>query len=146
MRQYYVIDTTSLISYYPEIFKQEVKIKQEYLELIKHAFFPSSPIRIIVPSIVFIEIFEKWSVNEENSRCIYSEIFSPINEAPNFEIAPLESEVLEKFISINDDIVNLENHDKIIVATALMHECPIISDDPKIRSYMTKESKYKVLC
>jgi hypothetical protein len=100
MRQYYVIDTTSLISYYPEIFKQEVKIKQEYLELIKHAFFPSSPIRIIVPSIVFIEIFEKWSVNEENSRCIYSAaLWKYSNATLRPQIAKLSQAKREKLIS-----------------------------------------------
>ena len=140
MCQYYVVDTTTIISYYHEIFKQESKINRKYLSLITQAFNSYSKIRIIIPSIVFIEIFEKWCKREEESRCIYSEIFSPINDAANFEISPLQSEVLKNFISIDDSVINLENHDKIIVATSLMHECPIISDDPKIKRYMNSYS------
>lgn len=142
MAELFVTDATSLISYYSDVFQKPSQISREALNLIDRALLSDPAIRLSVPSIVFVEIFEKWFKSEEFAAKIRSEVFEPINNASNIEIKPLEQEVLENFIEIKDDHINLENHDKIILASAMMLNCSLITSDSKIIKYV---KKYKVI-
>lgn len=134
---HYVIDTTSLISYYKDIFGCSSAISATAIKIIKHAFVHST-IRLTIPSIVFVELFEKWNKTEEMQKKIYYEIYYPIKCADNIDIRNIDSEVLENFISIDDRVINLENHDKLVLASAITLEAKIITNDPKIIRYVKK--------
>ena len=136
MADLFVTDTTSLISYFNDVFEQPSQISDYALKIIDKALSNDPAIRLSVPSIVFVELFEKWFKSEEMAAKIRAEVFEQINNAPNIEIKPIEQEVLENFIIIKDDRINLENHDKIILASAMMLNCNLITSDPKIVNYV----------
>lgn len=89
-----------------------------------------------------MEIFDKWFDNEEIAAAIRIEIMTLIAERPNIEIKPIEKEVLENFIKINDDFVKFDNHDKIILASSMMLQWPLIASDSRIIRY---NNKYRVI-
>lgn len=142
MNNGYVVDTTSLISYFNNIFGGPAKISRDALKIIETAFKRDSDIKLSIPSIVFVEIFDKWFINEEIAAAIRIEIMTLIAERPNIEIKPVEKEVLENFIKINDDFIKFDNHDKIILASSMMLQWPLITSDSKIIRY---NNKYKVI-
>jgi len=139
----FVIDTTALISYYSDIFNQGSQISKKGLFVIDHAFKDKDSAIIIVPSIVFVEIFDKWfkgnkGLDEEFRARFTVDVFETIRQAPNFEIREIDAEVLEKFLSLEDLEINLENHDRIILASAIVLEAPLITSDSKIISFIRK--------
>jgi PIN domain nuclease of toxin-antitoxin system len=142
MNNGYVVDTTSLISYFNNIFSGPAKISRDALKIIETAFKRDSDIKLSIPSIVFVEIFDKWFSNEEIAAAIRIEIMTLIAERPNIEIKPVEKEVLENFIKISDDFIKFDNHDKIILASSMMLQWPLITSDSKIIRY---NNKYKVI-
>ncbi|MBK7817800.1 MAG: hypothetical protein IPJ60_09800 [Sphingobacteriaceae bacterium] len=68
---------------------------------------------------------------DENARKYYYEMYYKIKECPDIEIKPLEREVIQEFIDIDDNVESLEHNDKLILSTALQLSCPIITIDPK---------------
>ena len=56
MKQKYVIDTTALMSYFSSTFEIQNKMSQHALDIISQAFNNDSII-LLIPSIVFVEIF-----------------------------------------------------------------------------------------
>ncbi|MCK4764484.1 MAG: hypothetical protein KAW12_19955 [Candidatus Aminicenantes bacterium] len=135
MKKSYVVDTTSLISYFGEVFSRPRQISHNALHIIDKAFKDHDSINLSIPSIVFVEIFEKWFKDEETSAKIRSEIMTPIYAAPNIEIKPLDKEVLENFLKIRDSRIKFDNHDKIILASSMMLQWPLITSDSKIIKY-----------
>ncbi len=131
----YVVDTTSLISYFSNVFGQGSQISEQSLKLIDSAF--SGKVILIIPSIVFVEIFRKWFTSQEMARKIRYEVFERIKSQENIEIKPLESEVLENFIKIVDieSSHNFDNHDKQVLASAMMLQCELITSDRRIIRY-----------
>jgi hypothetical protein len=141
----FVIDTTALISFFPILFDVPSRISPKGLSLIKKSFQAESNCLMTIPSIVFVEIFDKWFrgkniVNQEFRAKFISEVFNPIKISPNIEIRELDIEVLEKFLYLNDPIINLENRDKIVLASAIVLESPLITSDRKIRTYVKKHN------
>ena len=139
----FVIDTTSLISYFPDLFNQGSKISAKALSIIDKAFADENSALIVVPSVVFVEIFDKWfsgdkSANDEFRARFNIDVFQTISKASNFEIRELDNEILEKFVELNDSNINLENRDKIILASAMVLEAPIITSDGIIIKYISK--------
>ena len=61
MKQKYVIDTTALMSYFSSTFEIQNKMSQHALDIISQAFNNDSII-LLIPSIVFVEIFSKQNV------------------------------------------------------------------------------------
>jgi len=135
MAKNYVIDTTSLISYFEKVFKEKPKISRPALRVIGNAFKMHSEIKLSIPSIVFIEIYDKWYRDEEMAAKIKIEIMNLIMERPNIEIKPIEKEVLENFLKIKDKSIKIDNHDKIIMASSMMLQWPLITSDSKIIKY-----------
>lgn len=134
----FVIDTTALISYFGTVFNRDSKISQTGLGLIRQAFQEEGRVLLIIPSIVFVEIFDKWIRNEEFQAKIRSEVFEPIKQSPNIEIRPIDKEVLENFIILTDADIRLENHDRLILASAVALNAPLITSDRKIRKFVAK--------
>jgi len=137
----FVVDTTSLISYFSEIFEQPSQISDNAIKLIDRAFYEDSII-LIFPSVVFVEIFIKWLANEEKVAQIRFDVFEKIKSRGNMEIKPLEREVLENFIKIQDinKKYNFDNHDKQILASAMMLQCPLITSDQRLIRYNNQKN------
>ena len=135
----YVIDTVAVIRYFENVFKQEAKLSAKASRIIEQALvYPSSIVRLSIPSIVFIEIFEKWLSSEEFGARFYYEVFLPISRSPNVEIRSIDKEVLENVTKISGVLASHDLHDKIVVATAIALECPIITSDGKIENYVSQ--------
>ena len=138
MANVFVLDTDSLISYFSDIFGVPCSVSSNAVSIIRRALRDDPFVRLSIPSVIFVEIFEKWFKSEEFCRKFMVEVFHPITSAPTIEIKCIDQEVLENFITIDDRVVNLENHDKIILACAMMLNCPLITCDPKIIEYVEK--------
>ncbi len=145
MRKLYVIDTNSLIAFYKDIFRQSFDYKgspelsKSTKKIIEHAIIDhATDIRISIPSIVFIEIFDKWLKTEEFLRLFYYEVYTPIKCSPNIQIRSTDREVLENLIYITGDLENHDLHDKIILATAMTLESPLITTDKKLIEYVNQ--------
>jgi len=150
----FVIDTVALISYFAHIFTHhpifdvKSKISPKGLSYIDTAFKDyNSRYLIIIPSVVFIEIFDKWfrgnNIADEEFRAMFiAEVFNPIKLAPNIEIRELDFEVLESFLDLKDENARLENRDKIVLATAVVLKSPLITSDTKLKEF---QDKYKVI-
>lgn len=132
----YVVDTCALISYFSEIFEVPSTISTESIEIIDNAFYAKT-VKLIFPATVFIEIFNKWFTNAEIAEKIKIEIYHRIKNCENMEIQPFEKEVLENFILITgiEKKYNFDNHDKQILAAAMMLNCPLITSDECITRY-----------
>jgi len=138
----YVMDTNAVISYFKEVFNQPSKISRKAINLINKAFDVESNVRISIPSMAFIEIYDNLLNDEEILKKFRLDVFVKIKEASNFEIKSLEKEVIENILKIKDDYINLENHDKIFLASAMMLKCPLITSDVMITDYV---KYYKVI-
>jgi predicted nucleic acid-binding protein len=134
----FVIDSVSFINYYNDLFNEREKISKEARRIITKGFDINSPIKLIIPSTVLLELHTKFSKDEEAVRKIYYEIFFKIKESPDIEIKPLEKEVLEEFVKIDDNIVCLEHNDKLILSAAIQLNCSLITIDSKIIYYVKK--------
>lgn len=139
MRNIYVIDTNAIISYFHRIFGVRQILSSRARGIIESALL-SSPweAKLSIPSIVFIEIFEKWFVKEEIARKLWYDFFVIIQRAPNIEVKPIEEEVLENMLRIGNELSGHDMHDKIILASAIMLNCPLITTDRNIIDYIKK--------
>lgn len=141
MKQRYVIDTTSLISYFESIFEKGSAISKSSIQIIEDAF--SDPnIILYYPSIIFLEIFSKYFINEEKAGLIKYEVFEKIRKQENMSIEPIDIEVLEAFMKIQDieHDYNFDNHDKQIFATAMKYNCPLITSDESLIRYNRRKN------
>lgn len=135
----YVIDTNSLIFYFNKIFGEPDKLSAKTRLLIERALSSSEgDIKLSIPAVVLVEIFEKWIRTEEFAAKFHYEVFSLISQSPNIEIKPIEREVLGNLLKIGGELRNHDLHDKIILASAMMLECPLITTDNKIIEYVEK--------
>ena len=146
-KQRIVIDTTALISYFEFVFNKGSRISNKAKSLIDVAFEFDDKILLTIPSIVFVEIFDKWfrgdSTKDEEFRAKFrAEVFERIRQAPNIEIREIDIEVLENFVLLDDSDINLENHDRLILAAAVALGSSLITSDNKIHTYV---EKYKVI-
>ena len=133
MNTLYVSDTNGLIHFFSEVFEQESQLSPQARSIYEQALltYPGS-VRLSIPGIVFVEIYEKWFTNDEFARRFHFEVSSRIVASPNIEIKPIEREVVEIVMSLEGNLANHEIHDKIILASAMMLECPLITSDQAI--------------
>ncbi len=84
---------------------------------------------LLIPSIVFVEIFSKQFQTEEKATKIRYEVYQRILNRSNISIESLDREVLECFLEITDidKKYNFDNHDKIIYATAIKFKTSLIT-------------------
>lgn len=137
-KRYAVLDTNALISYFDSVFKVKPQISDEALKMIRHAFQTDSDVLLSIPSIVFVEIFDKWICDDEFRAMFVAEVLEQILQAPNIEIKPIDQEVLEQFVCLNDSTINLENHDRLVLASAMMLQWPLITSDGTILQYVER--------
>ncbi len=139
----YVIDTNGLISFFSEVFNDNPKfdgappISQKVRNAIQEAVFSfEGGVLLSVPSIVFIEIYEKWLRSEEFFSKFFYEVFIPLKQSPNVEIRAIDQEVLENLLDVDGCLAEHDLHDKIVVASAMTLACPIITVDTKIIEFV----------
>lgn len=133
----FVIDTSSFIDYFDNIFGVPSVLSKRVKRIIGEALsiYPGN-VKLSIPSIVLIEIYEKWLRNEEFASKFYYEVYHMISISPNIEIKPIEREVLENLLIIKDKLDRHDMHDKIILSSAMMLKCPLITRDPDIIQYV----------
>lgn len=139
----YVIDTNGLISFFSRVFEDTPgfdgapPISQRTRSAIELAVSPyEGGVLLSVPSTVFIEIYEKWLRPGEFFRKFFYEIFTPLKQSPNVEIRAIDQEVLENLLTVGGCLAKHDLHDKIVVASAITLECPIITVDHKIIEFV----------
>lgn len=139
----YVIDTNGLISFFAEVFGSvpmfngSPPISQKARNTIQKAVLPfEGGVLLSIPSIVFIEIYEKWLRSGEFLRRFFYEVFTPLKQSPNVEIRAIDQEVLENLLTVDGCLAGHDLHDKIVVASAITLECRIITVDSKIVEYV----------
>lgn len=142
----YVIDTNGIISFFSEIFRcsprydNSPSISQNTINIIKEALSPQEgAVLLSVPSVIFIEIYEKWLSSEEFKSKFWYEVFTPLKQSPNIEIRAIDQEILENLLSVGGTLKQHDLHDKIVVAAAITLECSIITTDTKIMKFVKNE-------
>ena len=116
----FVTDTHSLVWYFTDDDRLSKKALKSFENTVKEG-------QIIVPTVVLAEIM--FIARKGRIGIGFAETIARINAMDNFDIAPLDIEVLK----IADTIeYPLEMHDKLIVATALCYDCGLITRDDQI--------------
>jgi PIN domain nuclease of toxin-antitoxin system len=121
----FVPDTHSLVWYFTDDPRLSGRALKSFESTVKEG-------QIIVPAVVLAEIMfiaQKGRVNLSFTKTI-----ARIEAMDNFEIAPLDLEVLRMADSIE---APLEMHDKLIVATALCYDSSLITRDEQIAKSKT---------
>ena len=137
MREIYVIDTNALIFYFAPLFNQNSKLTQRATGIISAALSSKEDtIKLSIPAIVFVEIYRKWLKTEEFARRFYYEVFCLCKESPNIEIRPIEMETLQQLTRIRGSLEHHEINDKLILASAMVLECPLITLDGEITTFV----------
>ena len=139
----YVVDTNGLISFFAGVFEdttgfdESQSISQKARNAIQEAVYSlEGGVLLSVPSIVFIEIYEKWLRSREFFRKFFYEVFTPLKQSPNVEIRAIDQEVLENLLTVDGCLAEHDLHDKIVVASAMTLECAIITFDEKIIEFV----------
>jgi PIN domain nuclease of toxin-antitoxin system len=143
MRKLYVIDTCCLIAFFDDVFNYapdyegSLELSSKTKTIISQAILSeTTDIRLSVPSVVFIEIYEKWLRTEEFSKRFFYEVYSVLKQSENIEIRPIDREVLEKLIEIDGILKNHDLHDKIVLASAITLKSPLITTDTDVINYV----------
>lgn len=131
MSSRFVLDTVGFINYFNEFFNEANRLSPKSREILNSCFDNLNYNKLIIPSVVFIEIYTKFLKTEEQLLKFYYTIFIILKDNQDVEIKPLEREVISIYNRI-DRMNILEFHDKIIYASAVQLECPLISNDSKI--------------
>ncbi len=139
MTKRFVADTCAILSYYHGIIGSEISVSDDSMNLLFNAFSGSSSVYLSIPSIVFVEVYEKWCSTKEMILKIQYEILNPILELPNIEIREIDDEILMNVFRLDDSIENLEAPDKIILSSAMSLFCPLITSDRKIINYVNRD-------
>jgi predicted nucleic acid-binding protein len=142
MKTRIVIDTNCLIFYFSQLFLQPNRRQHRFsattLNLLDQAFGGAPDVLLSIPSIVFVEIFDKWLTNEEFAKKFYYEVYLRVRESQNIEVRGIDAEVIECAIQIGDIMASHDMHDKIILASAIILDCPLVTTDETIIEYVKK--------
>ena len=143
MPKLFVVDTMAIISYFSNVFGQGTRISKRGLSIIGQAFDFPDEVLLTVPGIVFVEIFDKWfrgvrDQDDEFRAMFRAEVLDRIRNAPNIEIREVDVETLKAFLWLEDPSINLENSDRLILASAAVLRAPLITADPVVIDFVTK--------
>ncbi len=116
----FVTDTHSLIWYFTEDSRLSRKAFDAFEGTVKDG-------TVIVSAVVLAEIM--FIAKKGRVILTFEDTLKKIEEYENFDIAPLDEEILRIADRIEAD---LEMHDKLIVATALYYEAALITKDDMI--------------
>jgi PIN domain nuclease of toxin-antitoxin system len=117
----YVTDTHSLVWYFTENPRLSKKALKVFEKTVKEG-------TIIIPTVVLAEIMH--IAKKGRITMSFTETVKKIEDSENFEITPLDLDVLKKADEIDCE---LEMHDKLIAATALFFDVPLITRDKTIK-------------
>lgn len=117
----YVTDTHSLVWYFTESPRLSKRALTAFEETLEEG-------SIIIPTVVLAEIM--YISRKGRINLSFAETIKRIEETGNFEIAPLDLDILKTADEIDYD---LEMHDRLIVATALSFDVPLITRDEVIK-------------
>lgn len=133
----YVLDTCAIISYFKDVFNDDKDISSEIRDEISVALQNSQPssVRLIVPSMAFIEIRDKWCKCDEIREKIRCEVFIPFFQSENIHICPFEGDILKRALYLDKYDCSFDNHDRYFVAITLEYGCPLITSDTEIKKY-----------
>lgn len=146
MSSNYVADTVAVMSYFSEVFGSPQRLSAKAFNIIGQALVTySTDIKLSIPSVVFIEIFDNCYREEENAAKLRYEFYGVIQSSPNVEVKPIDQEVLENLLNIGDELRHHDIHDKIVLASAMMLNCTLITTDKKIKSYIKKHKLIPVI-
>lgn len=138
-----VLDTCAIISFYQDTFRESSTISNRGLALIQKVV--DGNLKAIVPSIVFIELFDLYSNRQEILKKIRYEVFIPLKSYENVEIRPLDKEVLSVMLTFDDLLEGekFDNHDKQILSCAVVMNCSLVTSDNKIIRYNNRKKLVK---
>ena len=117
----YVTDTHSLVWYFTENPRLSKKALKVFEKTVKEG-------TIIIPTVVLAEIMH--IAKKGRITMSFTETVEKIEENENFEITPLDLDILKKADEIDCE---LEMHDRLIAATALFFDVPLITRDQTIK-------------
>ena len=117
----YVTDTHSLVWYFTDDSRLSSKALQAFQS-------PEEKGIIFVPAVVLAEIM--FIARKGRITLSFEDTLNRIEESENFEIVPLNAEILRAADKIEAD---MEMHDRLIVATALWHNASLITKDETLR-------------
>ena len=118
---YFVTDTHSLVWYFTE----DTRLSEKALETLEQT---TQEGLIIVPSVVLAEIM--FIAKKGRISITFVETLKKIEEYDNFDIAPLDADILKVADKIEAD---MEMHDKLIIANAINFQATLITRDEQIR-------------
>lgn len=118
----YVTDTHSLVWYFTEDPRLGEKALEVFEGTIKEGI-------IIIPIVALAELM--FIAKKGKITLTFEETLKKIEEYENFDIAPLDIDILKVADKIEAE---LEMYDKLIVATALYSNAVLITKDELIRS------------
>ena len=116
----YITDTHSIVWYFTE----DPRLSRHALKVFEKTVREEV---IIIPVVVLAEIM--YISNKGKITLTFNETLQKINSYENFIVAPLDLEILKVAEKIK---LNLEMHDKLIVATTLYYNASLITRDPLI--------------
>ncbi len=117
----YVTDTHSLLWY----FSDDPHLSRKALNAFEKTIENGS---IIIPIIVLAEIM--YIAKKGRIEMTFVETVKRIDDMENFEIVPLDMDILNIADKIEDE---LEMHDRLIAATALFFKVPLITRDQALK-------------
>ena len=139
MEKRYVIDSVAFINYFNQFFEENNQLSNETRKILDKCFNKRNTYYfLVIPSIVFIEIFRKFLKSEELVRKFYYDIYLSILDNETIEIKPIEKEVLQIFQKLYD--FKLEHHDRLVFATSIQLYSILITRDPDIIKYNKKRN------
>ena len=117
----YVTDTHALVWYFSEDSHLGKKALDIFESTVKEGL-------IIIPVLVLAEIL--YISKKGKITLSFQETLQKIENSDNFSIAQLDLNILKIADKIN---IELEMHDRLIAATALYFDAPLITKDRKIK-------------
>jgi len=121
VRMDFITDTHSLVWYFTEDARLSKKAIKAFEGTIKEG-------TVVVPAVVLAEIM--YISKRGKIALTFEETLQKIEEYENFDIAPLDINILKTADRIETD---MEMHDKLIVATALYYKARLITMDEQIK-------------
>ena len=122
----YVTDTHSILWYFTE----DSRLSKKALDVFERT---TNKGIIIIPSVVLAEIM--FIAKKGKVALSFEETLKKIEEYENFDIAPLDIDILKVANKIK---VDLEMHDRLIVTTAKIFNVPLITKDKQIAEVYKK--------
>jgi len=137
MTHLFVFDTVGFINYHYDFFGEKSRLSSQIIKDIEKCLSPDFiDYKLIIPSIVFVEIFDKQLNSDEKAFMFKYEILSRYLNSDDVEIKGLDKEVLQIYHNIHNNVIQLETHDKIILSSAIQMQGKLITNDGKIKTYI----------